>query len=154
MRRKSAHKTWEIKAHGDSMAPLISNDAMLVLDPSAPHTYKDGEVVAYVGYKGRIVVHRILRRMPGSPTRLLLKGDHNYGADRVIEARQVLGKVRLIRYPSFVIDMDSPAAPVLGRCISLLGRMTLKYPSFRYLGQRVIAVLSHICMRFSVSNPR
>ena len=109
-------------ARTGSMMPLIAPGAKIILDMSPKQSYKAGDIAAYLGYGGNIVVHRILGAAltPSGRKQYLLKGDHNKGLDRYIDEKHLLGKVQKIVYPSYDIDLatflSSSVAPLIAYC--------------------------------------
>lgn len=127
----------EIKAHGGSMRPLISQDAMCKLDSTSRQIYRAGDIVAYIGYGGTVVIHRIIyTKSTSSGRHYLLKGDHNSGLDRYVDENRLIGKVQKVIYPSFSIDLTTSWASFIAWLIARCERTTTGHRWF-YAVERI-----------------
>lgn len=122
----------KIAIKGISMAPLIRLGAKITLDISPNQTYRAGDIVAYIGYRGNIVAHRVLLSAltPTGYQQYLTKGDYNCGSDRYIDEQHLLGKVQKIVYPSYTIDLTTPLSFFIARLITYSGRITVAHRWF------------------------
>lgn len=77
-----------------SMEPVIEPGDLVVIAPASPGSLHRGDIVAYVGYDGSLVVHRLVgfeRR--GALLLLHTKGDANPAEDRPFPESRLVGKV-------------------------------------------------------------
>lgn len=140
----------ETTAKGDSMTPFIESGARIILDMSPKHVYRTGDIVAYIGSKGSLVVHRIIYLPSSSSVRgtYMLKGDHNKGADRYVYPRRIVGKVQRIVYPSYTIDVSTPFPALAGRLIAYFGKITSARPWFYGAERLVTRAFAFIIVNF------
>ena len=126
---------------GDSMTPLITLEARISLDTRPEQHYKAGDIVAYIGYGGRITLHRIIfSTVTVSGKRYyILKGDHNRRADRYIDEQYVFGRAQKIIYPSYDIDLTTPLSSCTAKVITHCGRVTILYHRF-YVLERIVTI--------------
>jgi signal peptidase I len=142
----------QMTGKGDSMAPLIKSGANLILDISPEQTYRAGDIVAFVGYRGNIVAHRILfsALLPSGHQQYLLKGDHNIGTSQYMDAERLLGKVQKIVYPLYNIDLATPLSSFVARLITYSGRITLAHHWFYTVNRITVFCLTLVL----ISNAR
>ena len=128
-----------MRTTGFSMTPFIKSGARIILDKSSKQTYRIGDIVAYVDYKGKIVVHRIIRLILTSSghTQYLFKGDYNSESDRYVDKQHLLWKVQKIVYPSYEIDLVTPLSSYIAQIIAYCGKITLAHHWF-YTVERII----------------
>ena len=136
-----------MKTTGFSMTPFIKSGARIILDKSSKQTYRIGDIVAYVDYKGKIVVHRIIHLiLPISGhAQYLFKGDNNSESDRYVDRKHLLWKAQKIVYPSYEIDLATTFSSYVAQIISYCGNITLAHHWF-YTIERIIV----FCLTFVI----
>jgi signal peptidase I len=144
-----AGKTLRFRARGASMAPLVRDGDVLLVQPVGMRSVRVGDVVLCSSAPGRIVVHRVVRRLTGPTGRcLVVQGDQIAQPDGVIPGAQVYGRVVSIERAGAQIDTNAPVMRALGalgvvrsrwhlgrgRWFGLAGRLVSKLPGLsKYL---------------------
>lgn len=114
------------RAHGSSMAPLVRDRDVLLIRPAEPCSVRLGDVVLCSSEPGRVVVHRVVRRVAAPHgTRFTVQGDAVLWPDGTIPAAQIHGRVTAIERAGIKIDLDRPAMRVLGCLAALRSRWSL-----------------------------
>lgn len=126
------------RAHGDSMAPLLRDGDMLRVDPVEPGSVRVGDVILCCGEPGRILVHRVVRRMAGPDGYLFeIQGDGAARPDGAIPAERVYGRVVAIDRSGGRIRLDSWGQRRLGWALAQCSRRNLgrwSWPIRRLIG--------------------
>jgi hypothetical protein len=79
---------FRFEARGYSMFPFIRNGDVVTISPLRGRRARFGEVVAFAGPAGGLIVHRVTARRPGS---YRISADGLRGPDDVVPATSVLG---------------------------------------------------------------
>jgi signal peptidase I len=93
-----------------SMAPRYPVDSLAIVEPLDPADVRPGTTVVFEDplVRGRLVAHRVVKRLPGRSPAWMTKGDANAEADPApVHAAAIQGRVRW-------------AIPGLGRLVSAL----------------------------------
>ena len=105
------------RAHGNSMAPLIRNDDIVIVQPKASDKLRLGSIVFYRRGMGRYIVHRLINRTRDNGSLILkTKGDNLKCTDTPVFAEQILGEVVRIEARGKELCLDT----ILGRVINFL----------------------------------
>jgi hypothetical protein len=81
---------------GESMGPTIQSGDTVILEPLASSPSCDdllGQIVLCRDDFGRLRLHRLVRRCPSDPARLITRGDNLASCDLPRDASQLLGRV-------------------------------------------------------------
>jgi signal peptidase I len=82
------------RARGRSMSPSIRHGDVLTIRPVGPDEVEVGDVVFYRHANGRVLVHRVTKRVEDEGvTYFLIQGDAFDQPDGLAHAEQILGKV-------------------------------------------------------------
>ncbi|MGD1026180.1 S24/S26 family peptidase [Candidatus Binatus soli] len=84
-----------LRVAGSSMLPAIWPKDVLLVRPKADSQLFEGEVVVFAR-DGRLITHRVARRLDAEGHRLLTRGDSSRAFDLPVEAHDVLGTVSAI----------------------------------------------------------
>jgi len=107
------------RARGGSMRPVIRHGDALTIQPVNPGEIEVGEVVFYRHANGRVLVHRVTKRVEqGGVTRFLIQGDAFDQPDGLAQAEQILGKV--VRVEQGDAPGRSQSTWLAGMCYGLL----------------------------------
>ncbi len=79
-------------ATGGSMAPTIRAGDVLTIRPLDPRDLRAGDVAFYETARG-LTAHRIVERLPGTPSTFRAQGDAPGSEEEVVAERQLLGRV-------------------------------------------------------------
>jgi signal peptidase I len=84
----------QFRAHGNSMAPLIRNGDVVLVEPVKPEKLRIGDIIFYGTAIGRYIVHRLVRKgkIYCSPV-LITRGDNLKHPDAPVSPEHILGKV-------------------------------------------------------------
>ena len=131
---KSGH-SMRFRARGWSMGPLIHSEDVLTVKPLDPIETRAGDVVFYRHTNGRVLVHRVARRMEGNgKVRFLIQGDAFDNPDGSVSPEQILGKVVLVERKD--APKQTPSIWIQGmfyRLLTWLWRMPSIRSSYRWL---------------------
>jgi signal peptidase I len=77
------------------MTPTISVGSLAIIHRVPESSLKVGNIVTYTNPRNpsETITHRIIKVIPGSPTKLVTKGDHNPVADPTIVTGAVVGRM-------------------------------------------------------------
>ncbi len=81
----------EIEVTGSSMWPFVRSGDVVTLKPLTPRT---GDVVIFLDDRGRLIVHRVVKRRK---TQWVTRGDAAFDADPPVEDTNILGTVTAIK---------------------------------------------------------
>ncbi|MFC2071724.1 signal peptidase I [Chloroflexota bacterium] len=82
------------RAHGNSMAPLIRNGGIVLVEPKRASELCIGDIVFYRSAKGRHIAHRLIDKSGNDGSlALTTKGDSQVHPDAPVFSKQVLGRV-------------------------------------------------------------
>jgi signal peptidase len=102
---------WKVQPIGtDSMAPRYPAGSLAVIEPLDPSDVRPGMTIVFEDplTRGRLVAHRVIKRLPGQSPAWATKGDANAENDPApVHATAVQGRVRW-------------AIPEVGRFVSAL----------------------------------
>jgi hypothetical protein len=108
-------KSLRFQARGASMQPLLRDGDRLLVQPIEAGRVRVGDVVLCSIGPDCLVVHRVMRRLPGPDGYLfLMQGDRAEQPDGWIQQSQVYGRVAAIERAGVYIDMYRPVMKVLG----------------------------------------
>ena len=114
------------RARGASMGPLLRDGDVLWVQPVEPGSLRVGDVVLCSSAPGRVVVHRVVRKLAGSPEpRFVVQGDQLAWPDGVIPAAQVYGRAVAVERDGVRMAMDRGVPKWLGRLAALRSRWNL-----------------------------
>jgi hypothetical protein len=135
-------KAVRFRAHGTSMQPLVRDGDVLLVQPVDLHSVRAGDIVLCGREPGAVVVHRVLRRLPGRDGHdFLLQGDQVARPDGLIAAAQVYGRLVSIERDGMPIAMDRPVMRLLGGLVVLRSRFSVGrgrwYPLVTRLAKRL-----------------
>jgi hypothetical protein len=102
--RQHNEQHW-IHTQGESMLPLIREDDRLLINFDLA-TVRRGSIVLF-SQNGRLVAHRVIRVLPGSPPRFLTKGDNAWRFDTLSDMN-LLGQVVAIHRQDGLLVLDTP----------------------------------------------
>ena len=95
-------------ARGRSMYPFIREGDAITVEPIEGGQLRLGDVIFYKSNEGRIVIHRVIKRVFHSDSLMAVtKGDANLALDRSVPLTQVLGRVKLIERGTHTIVLDA-----------------------------------------------
>lgn len=115
------------EAHGGSMAPLVRDGDVLTVRPADPGSIRLGDLVLVTDEHGRLLVHRVIRRMTGREgISFTVQGDQVSLPDGEIPAAQVHGRVTAIERAGASIDVNRPGLRLLGWAAALRSRWHLR----------------------------
>jgi len=115
------------EAHGGSMRPLIRDGDVLTVHPADPGSIRLGDLVLVTDEHDRLLVHRIIRRMPGQDEiRFTVQGDQVSRPDGVIPAARVFGRVTTIERAGATMAANGPILRALGWAAALRSRWHLR----------------------------
>lgn len=136
----------QISATSGSMQPIIAPKAYVIINVSPRQRYTIGDVVAYIGPGGTIVVHRIVLSESKGLNRqqFILRGDKNRRTDRPVVTAQIIGKVLGVNCEKYFIDFTAPISVRIGHYISFCGRTITAHHELYFVGSLIINLLSHI----------
>jgi hypothetical protein len=98
------------------MLPLIrEGDRLLVSHNLA--TMRRGSVVVFLK-EGRLIAHRLLKIIPGSPSRFMTKGDNSWTFDETTTVDELIGHVLAVQGSDGRIALDSRKWRVVGWLIA------------------------------------
>jgi len=102
-------------AQGSSMMPLLKSGDILVVKPVQAQQVRIGDVVLCSVSTERVVAHRIVRRrFATNGLNFLIQGDQLTQPDGWIIQEQVHGRVESLERSGRQIDLNTPAARLLG----------------------------------------
>lgn len=134
-----AGKALRFRAPGVSMLPLVRDGDVLLVRPVHPAAVRVGDLVLCSSEAGRIVVHRVVRRLAGPDARsFTVQGDAAARADGAIPEAQVYGRVVAIERGAAHIDLDRPVMRTLGWLAALRSRWNLGRGSGFWLATRLV----------------
>jgi len=111
------------KGCGVSMVPLVRDGDVLLVRPVTVEQVRIGDVVLFHQGPGRVLVHRVIRRLAcPEGARFLLQGDNVGQPDGVIPGAQIHGRLAAIERAGAQIDMNHRAVRWLGRLAVLRSR--------------------------------
>jgi len=114
------------RAHGSSMVPQLRDGDMLLVDPVDPGSVCVGDVILCCGEAGRILVHRVVRRMTGPDGyQFEIQGDQAARPDGVIPEERVYGRVVAIERGGGRIRLDRWGQRRLGWALAQCSRRSL-----------------------------
>lgn len=121
-----AGKAIRFQARGASMSPLVRDGDVLLVQPVDARAIRVGDVVLCVSEPGRVVVHRVVRRVSGADgDQFTVQGDAVSGPDGLIRQTQVYGRVATIERDGRCILMDRPEVKILSGLAALRSRWNL-----------------------------
>jgi hypothetical protein len=123
--RQSGEQHW-IYTQGESMLPLIREGDRLLLSYNLT-TVRAGSIIVF-SPNGRLIAHRVLRILPGSPPHFITRGDNSCRFDVRISADEVLGHVLAVQKQNRLLGRES------------VGVIALERPKWRAIGWLVVAV--------------
>ncbi len=84
-----------LRVAGSSMLPAIWPKDVLLVRPRGDRQLSEGEVVVFAR-EGRLITHRVARRLDAEGIRILTRGDSSRAFDLPVAAHDVLGTVAAI----------------------------------------------------------
>jgi hypothetical protein len=131
------------------MYPLLRDGDVLLVRPLDGQSVNIGDAVLCSIAPGRIVVHRVVRKLAGpSGYDFLVQGDHVMRPDGVISHKQVYGRVASIERDGAHINVNNPVMRILSgfavlRSLWSVGR-TRKLPLTLRLIKRLPGLSSYL----------
>jgi len=105
---KELGKTSTFKCEGKSMLPLIIPESVVSIEHLPAEKIRLGDIIAFRG-SSNLIVHRVIKKYTNQGNLFFLeKGDNNLRA-RIVEAKNVLGKITKIRRKRKSIILDTYA---------------------------------------------
>lgn len=137
-------KFLRFQAHGTSMQPLLRDGDTLLVSPLDGKAARAGDIILCTLQPGRVLVHRVLRRMRGKEGwQYLVQGDQSGKPDGIIPQAQVHGRVTGIERKGMPISMRQGAAIILGWWVVLRSRWHIDHVGW-------VQGLSNLARRFPV----
>jgi hypothetical protein len=136
-----------LSTEGWSMLPLLRPDDRIEVIRCDEPQLRNGDLVVFQTAKdpGRIVVHRLVKRVKGDDGYMFLtKGDCVADYDPTVPERNVLGKVMKIKKRHFELPLDS----FLGRAINLF-MLSMSLAGFFFVGHRIFKTAQKVLFRSS-----
>ncbi|MFN2291799.1 MAG: S24/S26 family peptidase [Anaerolineae bacterium] len=121
-----AGRSVRFRARGVSMAPLVRDGDVLLVQPVHRHAARLGDVLLIRHGPERVLVHRVVGRAAGPEgLHLTLQGDQVAHPDGVIPEVDVLGCVVAIERGGALLEMHRPAMRLLGWLAVLRSRWSV-----------------------------
>jgi len=127
------------EALGASMSPLVRDGDVLLIMPVHPTAVRIGDLVLCSNAAGRVVVHRVTRKVVGREGRwFTVQGDAVARPDGMIPEAQIYGRVVAIERDGAHIALDGPVMRTLGWLAALRSRWNLGGGSGFWLATRLV----------------
>ena len=132
---------FRFEARGYSMLPFIRDGDVVTIAPLRGRRARFGEVVAFAGPAGGLVVHRVTARRQGVYE---IRGDHLSGSDDVVPFAGVLGAVTRVERRGRPVRLGLGPERVLVGGLVRLGLLRPLVAAARalrapFVGQRVLS---------------
>lgn len=116
-----------VRVTGASMLPLLKGGELLLVEP-VPARVRIGDLLVFVGPGGRLVVHRLVRRLGrGRAMRLQMQGDGCPKPDDPVPPEAVLGRVARIEFGGAAAGWRESRPAALWRAQQSLWRYRWRY---------------------------
>lgn len=134
-----AGKAVRFRARGSSMWPLVRDGDVLLVRPVDARSIQVGDVVLCSSEPGRVVVHRVMRKLGGRAGYcFVVQGDQIARPDGLIPEGQVYGRAVTIEREGMQVAMDDPAMRLLGGLVVLRSRWNLGRGRWYPLATRLV----------------
>jgi hypothetical protein len=116
--REGGKEAW-IRSQGTSMQPLIREGDRLLVSYHLD-SVRRGSILLF-SQGDRLIAHRLLKVLPGSPPLFITKGDHGWSFDAPVRADKLVGQVIALQKQGRVIALDAPKWQAIGWVIATAG---------------------------------
>jgi hypothetical protein len=118
-----AGKAVRFRARGASMSPLVRDGDVVLVRPVEARAVREGDVVLCADERGRLLLHRVIRRRAGpGGVCLTVQGDSVEQPDGEIAGAQLYGRVAAVEREGVWMAADRPVLRLLGWSAALRSR--------------------------------